>query len=66
MVSVKVTLAPKASMVKTRSLVELDGMANSISIPYKRAIMAKAIPVFPEVASINLVPALISPRSNAP
>ena len=52
-------------MVSTRSRVEFAGIANSISKPNKRAIIARAMPVLPDVASINLVPDLISPRAMA-
>ena len=66
MVSVKVTLAPKASIVSTRSRVEFAGIANSISMSYKRAIIASAMPVLPEVASMSFIPAFNSPRAMAP
>jgi hypothetical protein len=48
---VSVTVAPKARMVSTRSLVASSGITNSIGTLNKLAIMAKAIPVFPLVAS---------------
>ncbi|MNE85552.1 hypothetical protein D3C80_1825670 [compost metagenome] len=63
---VSVTFAPKASIVSTRSRVEFSGITNSISTSNKRAIMAKAIPVFPLVASISFMPGFNSPRSIAP
>ena len=52
-------------MVSTRSFVELEGIISSISILYKQAIIAKAMPVFPLVASISFMPGFMSPRSNA-
>src|SRR6187402_2659018 len=65
MLSSKVTLAPNASIVSVRSLVDVDGITNSISRSYNLAIIANAMPVLPLVASINLEPAFISPLSNA-
>ncbi|MNQ91367.1 hypothetical protein D3C85_1067420 [compost metagenome] len=52
-------------MVTLRSRVELAGITSSISKPYKLAIIARAIPVFPLVASTSLVSGLTWPRSIA-
>ena len=65
MPSSNVTLAPNASIVNVRSRVEFEGITNSISKSNRQAIIASAIPVFPLVASISLVPAFMSPRSSA-
>src|SRR6187401_896381 len=52
-------------MVRVRSLVDVDGITNSISRSYNLAIIANAMPVLPLVASINFAPGFISPLSNA-
>src|ERR1700761_6888786 len=65
MPSSKVTFAPKASIANVLSRVEFEGSANSISKSKRQDIIANAMPVLPLVASINLVPGLISPRSSA-
>src|SRR5882762_4023685 len=45
--------------------IEFEGITSSIFRPYKFAIIARAIPVFPLVASTNRVPFFMSPRSMA-
>lgn len=62
---VKITLAPYAYIVCTLSAVEFSGMTNYMSRLKTQAIIARAIPVFPLVGSINFIPGFISPLFNA-
>jgi 1-deoxy-D-xylulose-5-phosphate synthase len=54
------------NLLMTKCGLDAEGIANSISMSYKRAIMANAIPVLPEVASMSFIPTFNSPRWMAP
>src|SRR5262245_49518278 len=59
--SLKMAVAPKAATMRLRSLLTLPGMTSSTGNPNAAPIIASAMPVFPDVESMIVLPATSFP-----